>query len=422
MGANLKVQTAAEVITPLPKPHTAAAQPSPQPMAQKTPFPVVADHDLPPRFAVAGPVRSKARHRWILASFVAVVLMPTALACWYLFAYAVDQYASKLGFSIRREDMASAADLLGGLTKLTGSSSAPDYMILYKYIQSRDIIEAVEGRIDVDKAFYRATDPVFSLPKDATIEEREDHWRRMVKIYLDASSGLIEVQARAFDPESARQITLAIRDESAKLLNELSDIAKADATRYSTDELELQKKRLSIARQQLTEFRSRNQIVDPTTDIQGRMGILNSLVAEQATALIELDMLEGTSAKNDPRRDQAKRRIEVIGARIDEERRRVSLSDAPGRKSYADLVSEYEQLSLEQEFAQRSYVAALAAHDSAVANAQRATRYIATYLPPTLAEKSEYPNRLLLTALTFGALVLFWSIVVLTYYSIRDRR
>lgn len=451
MRTILKEQTAGEVVTPIQKPQPAAgsepAVPKPAPAAPVSPQnpaaaaakPAVAPAQAAqtiqprpaftpivepetPRFAVAGPARTRSRHRKVLASFVAAVILPTVLVGGYLFAFAQDQFASNLGFSIRREDMSSAVDLLGGLTKLSGSSSTPDYMILYKYIQSRDIIEAVEARIDVKKAFYSETDPYFSLAQDATIEEREDHWRSMVKIYLDSSSGLIEVQARAFDPDSARQITTAIRDESAKLLNKLSDIAKADATRYSKDELELQKVRLATARERLTEFRTRNQIVDPETDIQGRMGLLNSLIAEQATALIDLDMLEGTSATNDPRREQAKRRIDVIGARIEAERKRVSLSDAPGKESYADLVSEYEQLSLEQEFAQRSYVAALAAYDSSLASAQRATRYIATYLPPTLAEESEYPNRSLLTAMTLGALILIWSIVVLTYYSIRDRR
>ena len=55
------------------------------------------------------------------------------------------------------------------------------------------------------------------------------------------------------------------------------------------------------------------------------------------------------------------------------------------------------------------------------AKASRQSRYLATYIEPTLAESSEYPDRLLIELLSGLFLVLSWAVMVLVYYAIRDR-
>jgi len=377
----------------------------------------------PPRatHSVAGAARFRARHYGLLLSFVAAVILPALLTAGYLFLVAQDQYASRLGFSVQREDGAASIDLLGGLSQIA-TASTPDPVILYKYITSRDMIRAVEARIDVRRAFTRPGDPYFSMAPDAPVELREDHWRDMVRVFLDTGSGLIEVEVRAYTPEDAKAIAGAIQEESASLLNKLSDTAKADATRFARDELGTATERLRKARAAMTGFRARTQIVDPATDFAGRMSLLNSLLAQQANALIERDILRGSSGfADDPRFDQLDRRIEVISKRIETERARIAASD-DGSQGYADLVAEYEGLRLEGEFAERAYVAARAGLDAAIAAAQRKSRYLAVYMPATLAETAEYPQRWTWSLLVAGLLFTGWSILALSYYAVRDRR
>ena len=65
---------------------------------------------------------------------------------------------------------------------------------------------------------------------------------------------------------------------------------------------------------------------------------------------------------------------------------------------------------------------ALAAFDQSINDAQHKTRYLASYVAPTLAEAPTAPNRplsALIVALIGG---LLWSITVLIYYALRDRR
>ncbi len=119
----------------------------------------------------------------------------------------------------------------------------------------------------------------------------------------------------------------------------------------------------------------------------------------------------------------AQRRIDVIRARISEERAQFgTTTNASETEAYAALLAEFEALSIDLEFTQESYLAARAAHEAARAEAQRQTRYLANYIAPTLAETAEYPKRAQVAALTGGFLFLGWAILALTFYALRDRR
>jgi capsular polysaccharide transport system permease protein len=154
------------------------------------------------------------------------------------------------------------------------------------------------------------------------------------------------------------------------------------------------------------------------------MGLLNSLEAQLAEAIIEMNLLRETTRAADPRIEQSERRIAVIEQLIEKERGKfgVGAGAKTGAQDYSTLVGEYERLVVDREFAEKAYVSALSTFDAAQAEARRQSRYLAAYTRPTLAERSLYPQRGLLTLLVAVFAFLTWAIVVLVYYSVRDRR
>ncbi|WP_231879010.1 sugar transporter [Rhodobacter xanthinilyticus] len=361
--------------------------------------------------------RLQRRHKLLAASFAAVVVAPVLLAGLYLYAIANDQFASRVGFSVRREEAGSAVEMLGGIAQLSGSSSS-DTDILYEYIRSEAMVRAINARIDLMTVFANPGDPVFSIGSDARIEQMLAFWKRMVDVFYDSSAGLIEIRVLAFDPEDAQQIATAIADESSKMINQLSAIAREDATRYAREDLDQAVASLKEARSAITQFRVRSQIVDPQANVQGRMGILNNLQERLASAMIELDML----AKDDPRRGELQQRIDVIRGRIADERSEFGRAEQENPDNLANLINEYESLTVDQAFAEKRYLTALATYDAAVAEAQRKSRYLAIHIPPTRAETSEYPRRFVILSALAGLLFVAWSIMAMIYYSLRDRR
>lgn len=387
-----------------------------------------ADQDLAPVFIrpVAPAAKPRRRHWMILASFLALVLVPGVLAAGYLWLIAVDQYASVVGFSVRSEESAagSATGLLGQLSQLSGASSA-DTDVLYEFIQSQEMVSKINARLDLRGLYAQphSRDPVFAYNPKGTIEDLVDYWSRMISIAYDSSTGLMEITAFAFDPQDAQHIAQAVYDECTRRINELSDIAREDATRYAREDLNTAVERLRTAREAVTAFRMHNLIVDPTADIQSQMGLLNTLQGQLAAALIDIDMLRETTREGDPRMTTLERRIEVIQSRIADERSRFGAGGkGPGGEDYATLVAGFERLDVDRQFAETAYMSALAAYDAALAGAQRTSRYLAAHIKPTLAESSRYPERWVILGLGLLFAFLIWATGVLVYYSVRDRR
>lgn len=134
-------------------------------------------------FPLAGPAVMHRRHWGLIASFVALVLLPVAAVIFYLIAVAQDQYQSTTGFTVRSQESSGAAnDLLGGLASFTGSSVASDSDILFEFIQSQEMIQVVDRQIDL-RAHYSQhwpSDWAFSLWPDASQEELIWYWQRIV--------------------------------------------------------------------------------------------------------------------------------------------------------------------------------------------------------------------------------------------------
>jgi len=391
-----------------------------------TPWRNVAVHSTAPQIPPpASPARMKRRHYLILASLALVVIAPLVVSFWYLESRAADQYESITGFTVSRVDAlpVPAGALRTGLGQLSlGMSTDGD--IVQQFIQSQNLIELVDARVDLRAKWARpANDPVFAFDPSGSIEDLVDYWQDMVSVYHDGSSGLIQLRVRAFDPRDARQIARAIVDECTSMINRLGAKARSDAIRHAREELDHALARLKAARRAMTAFRNRTQIVDPQAAIQGQMGVLNSLQQQLASALVKLDLLQQTAPVAGPRAAQLRREIAVIKQRIAQERRKFGEGNGMAKGAdYASVVGEYEGLSVEMEFAQRNYLSALSAFEAARAEARRQALYLAVFVAPTLAQTAQYPQRALLLAELGFFLALGWGIAVLVAHTVRDRR
>lgn len=367
----------------------------------------------------------KRRHWGLAASFIILVLAPVIVAAWYMWTSAQDQFASTTAFTVRAEEGPRASDLLGGLTAITGGSAAGDSDILFKFIQSQGLVQQIDEDLDLVGHYSSVydVDPVFGLVPDASREDLTGYWARIVRVSHDAAAGLIEVQVRAFDAQMAHDIAADIVLRSQDMINDLNAQARADALRFAQADLDESIVKMSASRAALSAFRSQAQILDPEIDIQGRMGVLTNLQQQLAQALIDFDLLLQTTSPGDPRLLQEQQRIDVIRARLQSERSEIVNRDAsdPDGQDFPTLISEYEALSVEREFAEQSYRLALAALDTARDDVARKSRYLATFINPAVAETPEYPRREVILGLVGLFSFLSWAVGCLIFYSIRDR-
>ena len=410
-----------------PKPAPAKAE-APKPAPAKPAPPKAATKAAPnpnPSFSrpLVGYAQIAPRHRIAAYSFGIVVLLPALLTSLYLAIFAQDQYISTTAFSIHSETQSSPSDLLGSIGGLGSTSSSRDADVLYQFIGSQLLVEELDRTLDL-RAIYskgRALDPWYTFNPDNPIEDLLDYWKTVVRVNYDNSSHIISTEVHAFTPEDAQRVAKAVFDASSEMINKVSAVAREDSTRYAREDLDHAVERLKTAREAMTAFRIKTQIVDPTADIAGQVSLVNELQNQLAQALLESDLLTETARANDPRLEASARRIEVIRKRIAQERLKFGRGDAQGDLPYSTIVSEFERLTVDLEFAQETYKLAFASYDGATAEAQRQSRYLAAHEPPTLAQSSQYPHRLLIITLILVFTGMAWAIGLLIYYSMRDR-
>ncbi|WP_246026614.1 capsule biosynthesis protein, partial [Paracoccus luteus] len=418
----MQAGTPAPAAAPAPAVRPAPGVPLARPAAPPPAFPP--GHVFRPVRPPVAPASARRRHWGVLAAFLFIVVIPTAVWGWYLWNRAADQYASTVGFSVRKEDQAPSIDLLGGLTSLAGGSgTASDTDILYDFIRSPDLVTRIDETLDLRAMFSRAwpRDFVFAYDPSGTIEDLTSFWHRQVRIYYDDSSGIITVKASAFAPQDAQAVAQEIFDESERVVNSLSEKARTDATRLAEAELDKARRVLTEARQAMTAFRVRSRIIDPTADLGAQMTVMTSLQGQLAEAQVMLDQLRQNARPQDQRVIQGEKRVAALESQIEEERAKFG-GDTPEGANYAQLVAEYEKLLVDQEFAEAAHQTARIAYEGALQAAQRQSRYLAAHIAPSAAERSLEPARWWLLAMGAALALAIWSIGTLVYYSVRDRR
>ncbi|MEM8791402.1 MAG: capsule biosynthesis protein [Pseudomonadota bacterium] len=406
--------------TTLPAKAREAARPAhpqvePEPVAQATPIPI---HGVPRR-----------RRRWRgMLLFLLFVATPWFFATEYLYTRAADQYASTIAFSVRSgtgPQVAQTPDLMGALAGGSTPLMATESYVVYDYLRSQQIVEAVNRDLDLRRLFNQNHDDwVFSLGPDATIEDLTRYWQWQVPVVYDTLSGIVSVEVRSFDPLSATAIARAILTNASALVNDISRTAREDTVGFAEAELARAGERLEEIRAQIRRYRELEQNANAESQLSIATGLIGTLEAELAEARVDLKLASSYARDNDPRVLRLTNRITVLEERIAEERQRFGAgaeAAAKGEKTLADLLGDFEELEVERQFAETAYTNAMAGLQMANADARRTQRYLAVHIEPTRAEAASYPERPLLSAMIFGALLLVWGVATLVLTNIRDR-
>lgn len=376
----------------------------------------------------------KIRHLIMIAGFIAVVAIPSVLASLYLAFVAQDQYHSSASFAVRSiSSSVGASDILGVFSQTTATSTVADSYILIDYLLSERMLEDVDAKFDLDSVYApRGGDYYFGLAAGEPIEDKVNYWRQMVTINFDHTSGILQLQVKAFDPNKAQEIANYILAKSEQLINELSDKAHDETLRLAREEIGIAEKRLTDARMALREFRDVSQDVDPVEGAKLAIQLVAGMERELAKLNADLEVARSQMAEDTPRIRVIKTQISALESRIEAEKQRLGSGSAGATKTARttqDLTGSdvsgrlqlYEKLELEREFGERAYAAALASLEKARMDATSKQRYLAVFIQPTLSQMAQYPSRLLNAFLVLLGGLFVWGMGTLIYYNIRDR-
>lgn len=370
------------------------------------------------------------RRRALIASFVGMVLLPAIAISIYIFLIASDQYHSTTAFAVRNSQATPATEVLGMVLNTGGESTTSNSYILHDYLQSQAIVEDISKTIDLEEIFNNnGADWYFRMGKDQSIEDKVDYWNDMVSVNFDATSGVIFVEVRAFSAEDALKLSTLVLGQSELLVNQISESSRRQSVRFAEESVARAEARLKVIRKQLVNYREETQEVSPEENARIAAEMIGQLDQAVAAKETEKNTLMTYLDAESPKIRMLTREIESLRQQIDTERKRLGagtfLTQNTGKedkgRSISFRIADYSELALEKEFAEQLYTTALAGLEQARHEADAKHIYLATFIPPTLSEDAQYPDRYIYALCAFLLIFGVWIVCVLGYYNIRDR-
>ena len=360
-----------------------------------------------------------------LASFIGCVLVPAFAATAYFAFIASNQYAAEARFAVRalEADLGDpASDSRGSNLNFSFIVSGQNAYIVTSYIRSRALVDDLNAKLDLREIFRRPEADFWArLNRDASIDELTEYWKSMVATYIDAPSGIVTLQVRAFRQDDALALGKAVMELSEMLVNRISDRARHDSMEMSEKEVRRTYTATQAALAELHHFRDSAGIIDPAQAASEISKLVAPLMAEKIRLESELFVASRDLDDSAPTIKALRSRLETTERQITELKSKLTRTDGAERTVSASL-AKFEELELQRQSAEKLYSLAQADLDRARLRADRKSIYLTVFVPPSLPEESRYPRRIAFPILIFLALKVIWSILAMIVASVEDHR
>ena len=353
------------------------------------------------------------KRRW----FALFVALPVLIATFYYAFIASDLYVSESRFVIktpgqRQVQFSALANLIqtSGLT--TGQQQANEVM---DYLQSRSALSDLQKRINVRARFMGSEADFlsrFPAPWDEdAFEDLYKYFGKRAGVRIDGETGVVVLEVKAFTAKDARDINSEMLNLGEGIVNRLNVRAQGRAISENEKRLVEAESRVRNARIALRRFRNAEALYDPNKQAVGVLEVTNRLVAEQASLLAQLEMIERVAPDN-PSISALRARISSIGNQIAAQTGR-TVGPSSG---IASKLGKFEDLAEEQEFATQMMAATNTGLEQARTEAQKQQFYLERVVEPNLPDLPLLPNRLtqILTVLAVSLCLYLigWMLIV----------
>ncbi len=351
--------------------------------------------------------------------FILCVVLPTVLSGLYFGFIASERFVSESAFVVRsaRQPMAGG---LGSFLQMAGIvRSQDDAYSVQEYIQSRDAVRALADQVPLRDIFSRQeADFLARFPNPLygnTEEELFLHYKTMVQVIHNATSGMTTLRVQSFRAEDSVLINMSLLSLGEELVNRMNARIRADAIRFSEDEVKRAQAQLVDTQIAITEFRNRELMLDPQKSSLIVVELVGRLSTELAQVNAQLREVEAASP-NSPQLPTLQRRIAALEGQISLERNRVSNAS----DGLAEKIAGFERLNLQREFAVRTLAAAVGGLEAARNEARRQQLYLERVVEPHAADYALEPRRLRNVLVTFVTSLMIFFIGWLVTAGVRE--
>lgn len=354
--------------------------------------------------------------------FLATVVIPTVLSALYFGLIASDQYTSVSSFLIRSPENTSSS-ALGGLFKgVSGFTQSDDSSYTVQtYIESRDAMKVLDDRLHIRDAFRKTSvDYINRFASFGFQNSAEEFYRyygkNIVSVEVDSNSPIVTLSTNAYDASLAWNINKQLLDLSEQMVNKMNERARQDLIDVAQRDVDSSKERDRIATVALANYRNSAGVIDPERQSSVPLQQVGKLQDDLVATRVRIAEMQRLSPEN-PGLPGLAERATVLQQEID--RINQSIAGQPGH-SLASKAAQFEQLTLEKEFADKILASAITSLEQARIEAERKQLYLERISDPSLPDHAMEPRRARNILATFLLGMILWGVLTIVIGGVRE--
>lgn len=334
-----------------------------------------------------------------------------ATAYWAIFAS--DRYVSEANVIIRKTNSLNTPtfDITMLVSGIAGVNRS-DQLLLREYLLSVDMLKKLDAALDLRSHYSDKRQDIVSRMwfQDASMEWFHRHYLSRVDVVYDDYSGVLRIQAQAYDPQTAKAIASMLVLEGESYMNQLGHELAEVQVSFLTAQVDLAQQRFQQARQALLAFQNKKGLVSPGSTAESINAIIARLEEQRTQLQTQLASLPKTLDRNHPNIAMLTQALAAVNRQIDQEKAKLA---APSGGTLNYTVDEFERLQMEVSFTQDIYKTALVGLEKGHMDATRMLEKVSVLQEPTLPEYPMEPSRVYNTVITLLFALLIAGIIKL---------
>jgi capsular polysaccharide transport system permease protein len=355
--------------------------------------------------------------------FLIIVALPTVVTAIYMFLIAAPLYVSESNFVVRTHSQGGPS-AFGAVLASVGvnlGASASDAYEINEYMMSRSAVQDLASHQDLRNVLNRPeSDFIARYPRfyeNDSFENLFKSYPRFVSVSYDSTTGISTLSVSAFRADDAYKIADALLAGAEKLLNQLNERAADDGIEQAWVQVQTAQKRAVAVELALTNFRTREKLIDPTQASAAGTSIVNELNTQLATMQAQRNSLAALAPQS-PALPDLDQRIQSLQAEQQLQRAKI----AGESNSLAPLIGEYERLLLDRDYAARSLETADSVLEQAQIDARKKQTYLERVAGPNIPDQAEMPRRTRSVLIVFISALVTYTIIMLVIAGLREHR
>ena len=202
---------------------------------------------------------------------IGALVAPTVIATIYYGLIASDRYVSEADFIVRGVSARRATGLDMLFQTFGISRAVDDTYAVQQYMLSRDAVRALEARLPLREIFASSKADVFArypyfwqITQRGSFERLYDYYLDHVTVIQDHNKGITIFKIVTFDASDSQKIAGTLLRLAEEMVNRMNERAQNDAVRSARADVDLAEKRLIKAQLDLTAFRNKELLIDPS--------------------------------------------------------------------------------------------------------------------------------------------------------------